>query len=565
MTTTNRASRLPSALTGVAGFICLVAMPPVAGAEELAPVIGAEEVATPGSGERVDSPAAPGDSQPGTADVPAPADPAAPAGAQPGVTEPAREEIAPSLEQPGAAGAPMVIPGVVPFAPVPTPAGVEVPGMPPAPDGSVATDPLLGLPTLDPLATSPPPPEFEETATDLPAADSSDDEGWVSPAAAIFPSLGGRSSGFNNAPSGFGPPGGFGNPLVEGLTGSASLTGTYDSNPSQGYGPVGSRGESDFYLTLGGTVSYLSKAPVWTFGASYSGGYNQFFNQTDLSGYFQNAGASVGYTGGRLSATLRVGLDFGSGANRYYASVVDQLSVTSGLNARYRVSSKTHVTGEISYHLNSASGTRNSDTGSFDIGSAALWRYSDRTEFGPGARYTVRTGDSQQDRTTFGPTLTLNYDLTSKVSLDSRVGVDFVEYSRGGSGDPMFSASIGCRWQASRLWGLNLSVYRDSEADPSWPGAFNEITSFRVGYHRKIRRALFNCGVSYESNTSESPGLIGGIRPDRDYFTVDGSLGMPVFANTCNANVFMRYRDQNGGAANSWDSFQIGLGLVRQF
>jgi hypothetical protein len=383
------------------------------------------------------------------------------------------------------------------------------------------------------------------------------------------------AAGFGARPSGFsGPSAGFAGSdtlltLKDGLSLSAMLSGTYDTNPSQGYGPVGDSGQGDFFMTLGGTAAYLSKASEWTYGATYTGGYNQFFNQTDLSGYNQNAGASVNYQGGPFTATFNVGCDIGSGANRYYASVVDEIRFNYGLNARYRISSKTSLTGNFSQNFTSASGGGSSGTDSFNLGASALWRYSPLTEFGPGIRYTSQSGDTQQGRTSIGPTMTVNYKLSKKVSLNSQVGVDFAEYEDGQSADPTLAMLIGLNYQASRLWGMNLSLNRSTEADPARAGQYSEMTSLRIGYNRRIRRAVWNLGLSYETTTTEVPDQVTtGYDPnvaDRDYLSFDTSLGMPVFADTCNASVFIRYSDHSGSASETWDSLQTGFSISRSF
>jgi len=544
-------------ILGAIGFCHAVSIAPVVAADDPSLPPGSADLAAADT----TAPAA------ATAEPTAPADRAAPAGAGDAPKEP--------KDSSG-----KVIPAVVPEVKPPGEGAVD-PNQPPAPD--------LGAVNLPPGLEPPPEPLpalTEETAEEVltpdpDAAAASDaaaaDEVTASNYGDLFnnltrdygstSALGGRPSGFGGLPGGIGGLGGLGGmrgPLPRGFNLSASLSGTYDSNPSQGYGPATEAGESDFFMTLGGSISYLSTAPVWTFGVNYSGGYNFYFNNDDLSGYVQSASGSVNYNRGPLNATLNVGIDFGSGANRYYASLVDQWSYNYGLTARYTISPKTTVTGNFSQSLTSTTGGTYSDTGSFDLGASALWRYSPLTEFGPGIRYTSRTGSSLQDRTTVGPTLTLNYDLTAKVSLDSRVGMDFVEYSRGPSADPTYSASIGLNYQANELWGMSLSYFRDTEADASTIASFNEISSLRLGYHRNIRRAVFNFGVSFETNTFENPGLLGLTQHDRDYFTVESSLGMPNFANACNASVFMRYQDQSGGT-NSWDSFQVGFSLSRSF
>jgi hypothetical protein len=378
--------------------------------------------------------------------------------------------------------------------------------------------------------------------------------------------IGTGSRGFSDRSGALPSGGGWFEDLRDGFNFAATLAGTYDSNPSLGYGSGTDTGEGDFFSTLGGSASYQSRASTWTYGANYSGSYSQYLNQTDLSGYNQNAGGSLNYEGGRFSASLNGGINFGSGANREYAAVVDEISFNYGLSARYRLSSKTSLTGNFSQNLTSASGDSSSDTSSFSLGASALWRYSELTEFGPGIRYSMQSGDTQVDRSSIGPMMTLNYQLSRKVSLNSQLGLDFAEYEGGESADPSVSTALALDYRASLLWGMNLSLNRNTTADPGRAGQFNEITALRVGYHRKIRRAAWDLGVSYETNTSVAPdSLTGGAGDDRDYLRFDTSLGMPVFGDSCNARVFIGYRDQSGETADSFDSIQTGFSISRGF
>ncbi len=376
----------------------------------------------------------------------------------------------------------------------------------------------------------------------------------------------GMPSGFSQSPGSQLADYGLGGTLLDGLALSAFLSGTYDTNPSQGYSSPTASSEGDFYMTLGGTAAYRSKASDWTYGALYTGSYNQYLRQSELSGYNQNAGASVNYQGGPLSAGLNVGVNFGSGANRYYAAVVDQISVNYGLSARYKLSPKTTATGNFSQSLTSASGSNSSNTGSFTAGVAGLWRYSALTEFGPGLSYSQQSGSTQQNLTSIGPTLTVNYKLSKKVSLNSLVGLEFSQYEDGQTTDPTMSANIGLNYRASALWGMNLSFFRNVRADPGTAGQFQEITSLRLGYNRKIRRAQLNLGASLQNNVSQAPDSVATLRPDSNYLNLDSSLSMPIFANTCNASIFANYSDQSGDSSfNSWNSFQTGFSISRSF
>jgi len=372
----------------------------------------------------------------------------------------------------------------------------------------------------------------------------------------------GLFSGFSNSPGTIPLSGSLLDDLGKGFSFSAALNGTYDSNPSQGYSTPADSDRGDYFTTFGGTLAYRSAASTWTYAAKYSGAYNQYLNQTNLSGYSQNASASLNYESGPVSSGIALGVNYGSGANRNYASVVDEISYIYAMNARYRVSAKTSLTGNFSYSNSDASG--GSNTGSMDIGLSALWHYSPLTEFGPGVRYTQRSGDLQQDRTTIGPTLALNYKLSTKISLESAIGIDFVSYDGGGSSDTSLFASIGLNYRASSLWWLSFSLLRDSQASYSTVNEFEETTALRLGYNRKIRRALWTLGMGWETRTSENPTLAP-TQPDKDYLTLDTGLSMPIFSGSTNGSIFLRYSEQNGGNVDSWDSFQLGFGINRSF
>lgn len=385
--------------------------------------------------------------------------------------------------------------------------------------------------------------------------------GSIQAAGVVLPTA---PSGFSSLPVETSPTQGFGEDLLAGLSISTSLSGTYDSNVTQSPGEPVAPITDDFILSLGGSVNYLSKASDWTFGGNYRGSYNEYFNQSDFNGYNQGAGLVANYDGGRFNAALTGGIDFDQGTNRNYSSAfVERTNYRLGLTARYRMSPKTSLQGNLGQNLSTTGDDDFDDTESFDAGVSALWKYSPLTELGPGIRYTYRSGSSQTGRTSIGPTVNLNYQLSTKVALNSRLGMDFASYDDGSSADPSFSASIGLNYQASKLWGLNFSLYNDTQADPSVPGAFTEVTSMRLGYRRKLRRATLNLGLGLDTNRSENP--TSGVGNDRDYLNIDASLGMPLFSNTSFGSIFLRYADQSSSATDSWDSFQMGLSINRRF
>ncbi len=362
--------------------------------------------------------------------------------------------------------------------------------------------------------------------------------------------------------------------ILEGVTIVTSLAMTYDSNITQSPGLAEFPVEDDAFLTLGGAVKYLSKASELTFGGDYHGSYSQYFQNADYSGFSQGASLTANYEVGRFRLSGAFGADYNRGANRNYGSVVvDQTTIRSSLAGRYLLSPKTSLAGNFSQSFTTSSGGFN-ETQYYDLGASALWKYSPLTEVGPGIRYTYTSDGTGDGRTSIGPTVSLNYKLSSKVSLNSRLGMDFATYEDGASADPTFSTSMALNYRASRLWGMNLSLYRDTQADPRVSGGYYEVTALRIGYNRKIQRATLNLGMSYETTSYTLPvftGVVSGndpiptAQPDRDYFSLDGSLGMLIFGNSSYASVFVRYNDQSGGGLGSWDSFQTGISISRNF
>lgn len=353
--------------------------------------------------------------------------------------------------------------------------------------------------------------------------------------------------------------------VLDGFSYGANLGGTYDSNVTRSPGGSVAPIESDFFLTLGGQLKYLSKSSGWTFGGTAGASYDAYFENADFGGLNYNAKGLVNYEGGPLELSLGSGVSMARGGNSYYSSTFAEILTTStALTGRYSLSPKTTLSGNIGQTYTSANADFG-DTESFDAGASLLWKYSPLTEFGPGVRYSYRTGSEQTGRSAIGPTLNLNYKLSTKVMLNSRIGVDFPSYEEGGSVDPTFSAAIGLKYEASALWGMDFSLYRDTLADQEVAGSFSELTSLRIGYHRKIRRATLNLDTSYEISSFDSTSSLTQAREDRKSFAVGAALSMPVFYNRCTATVFARYGDQNGATFETWDAAQFGFILGRKF
>jgi hypothetical protein len=468
----------------------------------------------------------------------------------------------------GAAEAAAAIPAAAPAQPAPAPSEV-IPAVIPAvtPAAPELLDPSLPAPgtpgAVDPAA-APDPAGYADLETPI-TMDGTPDEGggWV----ADLPE---EAVGFDVQPSGFSGTAmamdkinRLLQPVREGFSVSASVSGTYDSNPTQGYG-AGNNDDGDFFATLGGALIYQSRASELTFGASYSGSYSAYADQTDLSGYNQSARAWSDYQGGPFSANLSVGFGINDAANRYYGAVVKETSVNYGLSGRYKLSERTVISGNVGQNFTMADGNF-TDTSSLSTGLNVLWRYSERTEFGPGVRYTTDSGASDNFRTSFGPTITCNYTVTGKITLTSQLGMDFVDYDGPGGDDTMLSAMIGLNYRASELWGMSLSFYRDGQADPTLQNGTMEVNNISLSYYHKLLSGVWTVGATYETNGSGTVADPNGASQDSDYFGIFTGFSMPVFRETCNFSSYLNWSENSGGKTGGSGSFQATVGLSRSF
>ena len=505
---------------------------------------------------------------------------------------------------------PNVLPQVLPNV-VPSPEMPDVPGTPDKPDSSDESDKSDPSDSSDPSDTSDKPTTTDESPHPFAAlADSPLASAFGDSAAAGFTFAttlsstydsnilkGQRQSDSQSKGDFFGGLGGDLKYLSKpgALTFGGNYRGRYDeylshsnfSGYSQGGGLLANYKRDRFTLSATAGIDENRGSPQnfssnSTFGGTSSSSLNQNYNQTNFNRLNRSASLLGNYAGGHLSLSANIGYDSDRQSNNYSSalntSVLETTSLNAGASARYQISSKTSLTGNFTERSTTATSGNYGDTSSYSIGTAGLWRYSPLTEIGPGVHYMYDTntasstyGGSKIGRTSIGPTLNLNYKLDVKVSLTSQVGFDFSRYDNGQSADPTISGSLGLNYQASSLWGMNLAMSRNVQADPTNVGAFYQNNSLRLGYNRKLLRNTLSLGASYQASSSIVPAGVRNSRPNTDMLSLDSSLRIPLFADKGSASVFVRYNDQSGvnssygSYGNSWNAFQSGFTLSYHF
>ena len=345
------------------------------------------------------------------------------------------------------------------------------------------------------------------------------------------------------------------------------LLSRYDSNVTLGNPQGRFEEKSDFLMqsSLKSSFQLGSGSGEWRFGVK--GDVTRMeFNEVDR---FNTTNYSFGLNGGYQStrAKLLFNTAYAStgGVNRFVGDLFEQTSVSSRLKGEYTISPKTSF--ELSLSQNSIISETSgfADTSSTTFLVAGLWQATPLIRLGPGFRYGLRTAESEgqiqdQELTVVGPALRLDYKLSTKVNLTSNVGLGFADLPSGD--DELLNWQVGLNYRASSLWGLNLSMIRDTQATLFADGGFDQVSIYRFGYTRKIRSARFNLGVSYEDREPKGvTQVVAGFR-DSGYLNYTASLGLPVFGDEADLSLDLAWRDfDTAESLQSWNGLQSGLSL----
>jgi hypothetical protein len=346
-----------------------------------------------------------------------------------------------------------------------------------------------------------------------------------------------------------------------------SLLGRYDSNVTLGNPQGRFDEESDFLIqpSLKSSFRLGSGSGEWRFGVKGEVTRMNFeeldrFNVTNYS-----FGLNGGYQSSRAKFLFNTSYASTGGVNRFVGSLFEQTSVSSRFKGEYTISTKTSL--ELSLSQNSITSETSgfADTSSATFLVAGLWQATPLIRLGPGFRYGLRTAEvggpiQDQELTVVGPALRLDYKLSTKVNLTSNVGLGFADTPSGD--DELWNFRVGLNYRASSLWGLNLGMIRDTQATLFAGGGFDQVSSYRFGYTRKIRSARLNLGVSYEDRAPQGfTQVVAGFR-DSGYLNYTASLGLPVFGEEADLSLDLAWRDfDTADLVQSWSGFQSGLSL----
>lgn len=340
----------------------------------------------------------------------------------------------------------------------------------------------------------------------------------------------------------------------------------YDSNPTLGAGSQRAVG-SDFYFIVGGEVSYQRRFGDVNLELSYYGDYQQYLRKDALSNGYHDLQVSLAFEGELASLSLALGASNGSGANAYYQSQVEQFIWNAGLEGSYEISSLTSLRGAYEYSERNASarfagGAIANDNTSQTLSLDALWHYSPLLKIGPGLRLAERSGAGVDRLWTLGPSVNVDYRLSTLVSLNATAAVNWGNYSEGGSSGAFLSSGVGLRWHPTDFWTFDLGVDRDIRASTTFAGGFVETFSGKLGAQRRVGRHTLRMGLSYHQIERAAGSRV--ATGDRDYFTIDLSVARTVFKDS-ELSLFANYRSLSAEGNDSEDSIVAGISLNHNF
>ena len=350
-----------------------------------------------------------------------------------------------------------------------------------------------------------------------------------------------------------------------GLDVTLGLTTRYDSNITRASGDGSDDLGSEWLITPSLRASYDLGNNIWKLGARAGLERDLYQSRDGFDSTNYTFNLFGGYQSKKIDASFISGISSTSGFNRLNSAFSERFSYNSRLLASYRFTRKTSLLASWNQRTSESQTKGFGDTSSVTTGLSALWRASPLLSVGPGFRYGVRTGANEAEFTVIGPTLRLDYQLSTKVQFRSSIGLDYAD-SPFTEEDTLVNWSASLNYRASALWGFDLKMIRDTQASLAAGGGFDEISSYRLSYWRQIRKARAELGVSYEDrNPTDSQPTVAGIR-EFNYLTLSAALTFPIYKDQADLTLNVTWRDQaTSDSRTSWDGLATGLGVQWRF
>lgn len=357
------------------------------------------------------------------------------------------------------------------------------------------------------------------------------------------------------------------NRFLGGLSLTAKALVVLDDNINQADGFTTSI-QDDLITTLGGKASWKGDFRDVSVGIDLDASYDGYADHDEYSGLDYGIELSSAYKGGALDVKGSFGFSSVQGIERYTGTLSDREVADFRLEAGFALSAKTSLEASLllsDSQLSSSGGAALQDSSRRELLLGVAWQASPLSRLTLDLRSTGIDTETSGSRSTLGPSISLDYQLTEKIDLDARLGIDFADSSVAGITDSMASGGIGLAYQLDPLWTFKLNFNHDTEAVESRAGGFREYSRFRFGVTRRILDLQLDVGWFREDSDTSGSGAPGSGE-SLAYEGYDASLSYPLFGGNGKAALFVRCQNNDSNLpGRNWDGNQTGLSLIRNF
>jgi hypothetical protein len=316
--------------------------------------------------------------------------------------------------------------------------------------------------------------------------------------------------------------------------------------------------ESDFIWNISPGVSYETSDPTLNlehfFTVSYDPTIVLFTDNTDQDALEHNAYAMYRYSSEKLTLSLDQRFLRLSGSTTDAGNRIDRDLYNTGLLVNYQVTGKSQIELEVGYDVADYDDVTKFDTNDIHFGLFWLYQIAPKLVLGLGPEFGWLDVENNPNQTYQRSTVRLRYEVSEKVSLTARAGMEFRQYQDLGTGDdetvtPVMS--IQALYKPFDGTELSLDVYRRVEASSVLATQNYVNTGFAVTARQRVFQKYFlGLAGGFENSDYESTNNIIIANREDDYFFVRPSFDWEV-TDWWTLTAFYEFRENDSNIANN--------------
>lgn len=316
--------------------------------------------------------------------------------------------------------------------------------------------------------------------------------------------------------------------------------------------------QSDYIWNITPGVSYETSDPTLNlehfFTASYDPTIVLFTDNSDQDALEHNAYAMYRYASEKLTLSLDQRFQRLSGSTTDAGNRIDRDIYNSGFLANYQVTGKSQLELEVGYDVADYDDNAKFDTNDIHFGLFWLYQVAPKLVLGFGPEFGWLDVQNNPNQTYQRLTGRLRYDVTEKISLTARAGVEFRQYQDTGNGeDDTLTPVMSLQALYNPFDGteLSLNVYRRVQASSVLAGQNYISTGFSVTARQRIFQKYFlGLAGGFENSEYESTNNLVISNRDDDYFFIRPSFDWDV-TDWWTLTAFYEFRENDSTIFNN--------------